>query len=208
MISVGVDVPRLGLMLVVGQPKTTAEYIQATSRVGRSSPGLVLTLFSPSKPRDRSHYESFVPYHQALYRFVGPTSVTPFSIPARARALHAALVVVARHARGWAGNEQAAEFTATDEEMTRLIEALMRRAATVDEDEYEDVRRHIADLLEEWGHFVVQGNASGGLRYQSWGRERLGLLKRFTRPGPGWPTLDSMRNVDVGVNIRVTGADS
>jgi hypothetical protein len=96
MISVGVDVDRLGLMVVMGQPQTTAEYIQATSRVGRRHPGLVVVLYNGARSRDRSHYESFAGYHGALYRQVESTSVTPFSSRARDRALHAVLVAVAR----------------------------------------------------------------------------------------------------------------
>ena len=96
MISVGVDIDRLGLMVVMGQPQSTSEYIQATSRVGRRYPGLVVTMLNAAKSRDRSHYESFRDYHAALYRQVESSSVTPFSARARARALHAVLIALAR----------------------------------------------------------------------------------------------------------------
>src|SRR3984893_3324806 len=98
MISVGLDVPRLGLMVVNGQPKSMSEYIQASSRVGRrATPGLIVTVYNNGRPRDRSHYESFRTWHQMLYREVEATSVTPFAPRARDRALHAAVVIMVRH---------------------------------------------------------------------------------------------------------------
>src|SRR5262249_26063340 len=95
MISVGMDGSRLGLMMILTTPKSTSEYIEASSRVGRSeqAPGLVVTLYNAGRPRDRSHYEQFRGYHDAFYRFVEPTSVTPFSPPALERALQGVLVI-------------------------------------------------------------------------------------------------------------------
>lgn len=98
MFGTGVDVTRLGLMVVHGQPKTTSSYIQATGRVGRSAPGLVATFYRAARPRDLSHYEFFVPYHRELYRHVEPVSVNPFSARARDRALGPVAVSLLRQA--------------------------------------------------------------------------------------------------------------
>jgi hypothetical protein len=87
MISVGLDVDRLGVMAVMGQPQSSAEYIQATSRVGRKHPGLVVTMFNSARSRDRSHFENFIPFHQSVYRSVEATSATPFAARARDRGL-------------------------------------------------------------------------------------------------------------------------
>ncbi|GAA1025077.1 helicase-related protein [Amycolatopsis albidoflavus] len=207
MISVGVDVGRLGVMTVVGQPKTTAEYIQATSRVGRNAdrPGLVVTVYSPSKPRDRSHYESFTPYHASLYRSVEPSSVTPFSVPARLRALHADLVVLVRHALGLSGDQEAASFDPDDERFSALLKRFLGRVERADATELERVEAHLNDLVETWVKRAVDAEQAGGLRYSQGGRERPRLLKRFTDQGDGWATLDSMRSVDVEVQVEVRG---
>jgi hypothetical protein len=207
MLSVGVDVPRLGLMLVVGQPKTTSEYIQATSRVGRRTPGLVVTLYSSSKPRDRSHFESFVPYHSAVYRYVEPTSVTPFSVPARARALHAGLVILVRHGLGLAERGEAADFDRDDPELKVLVEEFLRRVQIADPSETDAVAKHLEELAGQWQAMVGQAAASGGLRYDGSGKAHMYLLRRFSQGGDSWPTLDSMRSIDTEARMKVRGED-
>lgn len=99
MLQVGVDVQRLGLMLVVGQPKNTAEYIQASSRVGRDPsdrPGLVVALGNWARPRDLAHFEQFKHYHETFYAQVEALSVTPYSPTSLARGIDGLLVSVAR----------------------------------------------------------------------------------------------------------------
>ncbi|MFD8258737.1 helicase-related protein [Streptomyces griseoluteus] len=151
MISVGVDVDRLGLMAVLGQPQTTAEYIQATSRVGRLRPGLVVTLFNSARSRDRSHYEGFIPYHAALYRQVESTSVTPFSPRARDRALHAAFVGLARLTLAEARpNTAAADVKHYADRLLDLRDDLVARARNIDPAEADHVAEEIDWIIEDW----------------------------------------------------------
>jgi hypothetical protein len=166
----------------------------------------VITLYSPSKPRDRSHYESFVPYHSTLYSAVEPTSVTPFSVPARARALHADLVLLVRHALGLSAEGDASRFDANDPDFQDVISAFYERARKADATEFDRVREDVGRLIEEWSRRIEEADDNGGLWYSGPGKGRVKLLKRFTDSGVGWPTLDSMRSVDVEVRVRVRGA--
>ena len=129
MMSVGLDVARLALMVVNGQPLTTAEYIQATSRVGRAQvPGLVFANYYRHQARSLSHYESFRPYHESFYRFVEPSSVTPYTHQVRSRALHAALVIALRHACDHLrGNKSAGAFDRHSPQVKAVIAELKRR---------------------------------------------------------------------------------
>lgn len=143
MVSVGVDVKRLGLMITAGQPKTTAEYIQATSRVGRSHPGVVLTVYNWARPRDLSHYETFEHYHSTFYEHVEPTSVTPFSSRALDRGLSALLVSLVRLASPELNaNDRAQQLARTSHLVERAVRAITRRALLVTES------RNVADAVE------------------------------------------------------------
>ncbi len=206
MLSVGVDIPRLGLMLMNGQPKTTAEYIQATSRVGRGgSAGLVITLYVSTKPRDRSHYEGFVPYHSALYRHVEPTSVTPFSLPSRERALHAALAILVRHGVGLSANNDASRFRLDDPQVERAIQLLEERARTIDPDEAKSTSEHLRALAAQWAELAKETAESNRLLYYQASKPHTGLLRNFGAQGSGWATLHSMRNVDRQCRVLVIG---
>ena len=202
MISVGLDVARLALMIINGQPLTTAEYIQASSRVGRSeAPGVVFANYYREQARSLSHYESFRPYHEAFYRFVEPTSVTPYTYQARLRALHAALVIVMRHGRvGLLNNDAAANFDPDDAQVVKAVEQLKRRCVQSAPDQADEVKRHIDALITEWQIEVERcRNAPRLLEYQvpdkDNGRDRL-LYNHDDQIRGLWPTLQSLRNVE------------
>ncbi|GGR26264.1 helicase-related protein [Streptomyces roseolus] len=209
MLSVGVDVKRLALMLMQGQPKTTAEYIQATSRVGRHAvPGLVVTFFNATRPRDRSHYETFDVYHRSLYRHVEPTSVTPWSAPSRRRALHAALVILVRHGLGLSGENQAGELIDRLPEVVVIAEQLAARASAGDSRAASAVHQELDELLSAWQQHALDARKEGKeLYYRSQGKGQMHLLKNFEQHGGLWETPHSMRNVDRECQVTVKGAE-
>jgi hypothetical protein len=174
MISVGLDITRLGLMVVLGQPKTAAEYIQATSRVGRDDmrPGLVVTLLNVHRPRDRSHYERFEAWHESFYRAVEATSVTPFSPRAIDRGVAGITVALARLGhRELTAPRRAAAITQHRSELDFVLEAISRRAEGHDKEltgeEQEELRQkvrgRVQDLLDTWESIA---GSKGELQYQ------------------------------------------
>jgi hypothetical protein len=205
MIQVGLDVPRLGLMVVVGQPKTTSEYIQATSRVGRDvrGPGLVVTVLNPGKPRDRSHFEHFRSYHQSIYRWVEPTSVTPFAVPVRERALHAQLVTLIRY-WGDAALRDRPNPPPSAELIKKIRDVLIGRIEHVDAGETVLAEKMLEQLVRRWrtvqppiyGHFGPAPQETP-LMYPA-GSEPRAIWANRSKPTPS-----SMRNVDAGCDAEV-----
>jgi hypothetical protein len=191
MISVGLDISRLGLMVVLNQPKTAAEYIQATSRVGRqlsenpeqNKPGLVLVLLNPNRPRDRSHFELFPYWHQTFYRHVEATSCTPFASRALDRGLPGVVVAMARHGDpALAGAKGAMAADALQRIKAQIAQALQDRCIatgaaddSLDEHLPTEVRDHVIDLLEAWWKLTQEPEA----KLQYWTHEEKGAGAGF-----------------------------
>jgi hypothetical protein len=210
MLSVGIDIPRLAVMLMVGQPKTTAEYIQATSRVGRGeNPGIVTTLFRSNRARDRSHFETFRAYHEALYRDIEPTSVTPWSIASRARSLAGALVALLRHSMtALAPNSSASHLDLDDDRMHGAIERLVATFVDLvgrsEQIESEKTEKQVWQLLREWDYRATVARGTGAaLVYDYRKADDEALLKRFGQRREGWLVADSMRSVEPNVAVQV-----
>ncbi len=206
MLSVGIDISRLALMIVNGQPLATAEYIQASSRVGRDRvPGIVVVNYN-RQPRDLSHFENFRPYHESFYRFVEPTSVTPFSAPARHLALHAALVILMRHGIGLLANDDAFRMDPNDGSVRKILRLFLDRCQQADPESIGEVEEQAARLLSEWR---AQAEDHNTLLYQRRPNEPMfaALLRNIFEPPENgiWETMQSMRSVDRVSDIRVVG---
>lgn len=210
MLSVGIDVPRLALMLMVGQPKTTSEYIQATSRVGRGAvEGVVTTLFRSNRARDRSHFETFRAFHESLYRTVEPTSVTPWSLASRDRSLAGALVMLMRNSfRTLSPNSAAVLLDLSEERLdrsvTQRLEDLEKIVRAADMEESDETMGQFRALLRDWVRRAEHARSTRAeFVYERTRKAPEALLKRFGQPGEGWLVADSMRSVEPNVAIEV-----
>ena len=204
-IEVGIDIDRLSLMVVVGQPKTTSQYIQVTGRIGRlwkERPGLIVTIYSPSKPRDRSHFEKFRSYHEKLYAQVEPTSVTPFSFPALERALHATMAAYARQS----GDQTvaASPYPFPDGLIAHLYEILLSRLERVDSDEIDNFKKIFNRRVTEWRQWQ---RTQWSAQYDDNNAPLLTRAGAYVNPeweGITWRTPTSMRNVDAECEMEIT----
>jgi hypothetical protein len=221
MISVGVDIPRLGLMVMNGQPRTVAEYIQATSRVGRETPGLVVTLHNLYRPRDRSHYERFTAFHEAFYRDVEAASVTPFSPRAVDRGLAGALVALARHR--WptlspsAGSGKVDAVAGLKESLVQVFKerAALGEGAKHEATTLEDwLAGRVVSLVSDWST-LVNGLLQKGVQvhYSPWETQGRALLRPLdAAPDVHHPLFDhfraptSMRDVEPEVDVWLNKA--
>lgn len=206
MISVGVDVRRLGLMVVAGQPKATAEYIQATSRVGRTWPGIVFTVYNWARPRDLSHYECFEHYHTTFYKQVEALSVTPFAPRALDRGLSGVFVALVRLAGlEMNPNEKAESITRDHPLVQQALDRIIARARLVSGSQSvgDEVERQLKRRLDTWLREATRpaGGSSLGYREAFDGKTR-GLLKS---PGVGtwedFTCLWSLRDVEPTVSL-------
>lgn len=225
MISVGLDITRLGLMVVLGQPKSSSEYIQATSRVGRdrAKPGLVVTLLNIHKPRDRSHYERFESYHQTFYRSVEATSVTPTAPRALDRALAPALVGLIRHARKEfqpnGGPEQMRLLRAELDVFAQYLARRARSAAPPGESDatHDTVLTAVRIILDKWQRLTLKVHQDGSkFVYDSRKLGGVPLLREVLDPKLSMLSADertfraprSMRDVEPSVDLIITSPRS
>ena len=197
MIAVGMDVDRLGLMAVVGQPKQNSEYIQATSRVGRKYPGMIFTVYNPYRPRDLSNYENFVGFHSQMYRYVEGTTATPFAARARDRVLHALVVSIFRlQTEIMAGNKGASNIlTITDEELYEVKQKILDRVAVVAPSSYDSAEEDMDAFISTWKEIAKDQNL---YYFVPLSDDKKRLLNYYGQVSSDKekPTLNSMRDVE------------
>lgn len=203
MIAVGMDVGRLGLMTVVGQPKQNSEYIQATSRVGREHPGIIFTVYNPYRPRDLSNYENFIGFHSQMYRYVEGTTATPFAARARDRDLHALVVSLLRlQFERMADNGGAANIlTLSEDDIESVKKKILDRVSVVANSAYGATEKEMDEFISTWKGLAHSQDLTYWVYNKSGTKKRL--LSYYGQPcaPTEMPTLSSMRDVEQSATL-------
>jgi hypothetical protein len=184
MFSVGIDIERLNVMLMNGQPRNIAEYIQASSRVGRKDKGIVINFLDANRSRDKSYFESYVPFNNAYYKYVEPLSVTPFTEVALDKALASLLVCFVRHKQGLYKNKQAKDYDGDYEGLKNFLAERIRNPKQL-----EYALSKLEDLSVKWK------TKEEDLTYKR-------LIKK-TSELDEWSLMKSMREIDTDSVIKV-----
>jgi hypothetical protein len=205
MLSVGIDINRLGIMTMYNQPKSNAEYIQATSRVGRQNPGLVLTLYNASRSRDKSHYEQFGFYHKSFYKYVESTSVTPFSARAIEKAIHCVFIIMLRLSVPLlSANDYAVNFKSDAPDVHRVANFILERISRIHPDAVSEAKEYIDGIAVQWEELAKENPDT--LVYFK--RNQDGVCNLLISGEHGsildFPaTLNSLRNVEPSSNVFI-----
>lgn len=195
MLSVGIDVSRLNLMLMNGLPRNVAEYIQASSRVGREHTGLVVNLLDPNRSREKSFFEHYQDFNSAYYKFVEPLSVTPYTRIAVDKAMNSLLVTFVRHLDGKYAEKGAGQFTG---DVDRFRTMLAKRIPEADDRAY--ALNKLAELVQSW---IMKKKTQPDLTYKDHKSPPTGLIQPSNSFNE-WSLMQSMREVDTTSGIRIT----
>lgn len=189
MFSVGIDIGRLNVMLMNGQPKNIAEYIQASSRVARNTEGVVINLLDANRAREKSYFEHYVPFHQAYYRFVEPLTVTPFTEITFEKALKSLLVIYVRHIQGLNNDKEAHDFQGN---ITDLVQKITARIPDSNVEMRGEAEQILGNLTADWLQIIAdRGVANDTLTYKN-------LLGKND-----WQLMNSMRETDTSSLIEI-----
>lgn len=202
MISVGLDVQRLGVMLVNGMPRNIAEYIQSTSRVARKNKGVIFTLFNPDNSRDLSYFEHFVSFHQKFYKEIEPLSLTPFTENTHDRMLLTTIVTYFRHKLGNYSND--AVINLNKEIIQKVLNDLIEKHKGITDNEKNDFMKKVKHLLNYWGSKIKAAtDANYKLKFKSNNHEESFLKTRDQINNDELAIMQSVRNVEPSTKIKI-----
>jgi len=202
MFSVGIDISRLNVMLMNGQPKNIAEYIQASSRVARKYEGVIINLLDANRAREKSYFEHYLPFHEAYYKYVEPLTVTPFTDITFEKVLNSILISFVRHKKGLYKNENAHDFSGN---ITDLEELINKRIPKDETGIFEKAKNIIANLKTDWLSQINTQNQSNIGKSE---KDKIKLkYKDFiekSQKQDQWSLMNSMREVDTNSIIEIS----